>query len=56
MLTMKSTIEPPDAQAIYSVLDTVMSTVLTSKDANIPDLLKSAASKVNTTLAGYWGD
>jgi multiple sugar transport system substrate-binding protein len=56
MLTMKSTIEPPDAQSIYSVLDTVMSTVLTDKNASIPGLLKSAASKVNTVLDGYWGD
>ena len=33
-----------------------MSTVLTDKNASIPGLLKSAASKVNTVLDGYWGD
>jgi multiple sugar transport system substrate-binding protein len=43
--------EPPQAQAIYAVLDNCMSAVLTKPDANIPDLLKTAAAKVNTLLS-----
>jgi hypothetical protein len=42
--------EPPQAQAIYGVLDACMSAVLTQPDANIPELLKTAESKVNTLL------
>jgi multiple sugar transport system substrate-binding protein len=42
--------EPPQAQAIYAVLDSCMSAVLTQPDANIADLLKTAESKVNTLL------
>jgi len=42
--------EPPQAQAIYAALDACMSAVLTQQDANIPDLLKTAAGKVNTLL------
>jgi ABC-type glycerol-3-phosphate transport system substrate-binding protein len=42
--------EPPQAQAIYAVLDGCMSAVLTQPDANIADLLKTAESKVNTLL------
>src|SRR5437773_2091693 len=42
--------EPAQAQAIYAVLDSCMSAVLTQKDANIADLLKGAESKVNTLL------
>jgi ABC-type glycerol-3-phosphate transport system substrate-binding protein len=45
------TTEPPQAQAIYAVLDTCMSAVLTKADANIPDLLKTAEGKVNTVLS-----
>jgi multiple sugar transport system substrate-binding protein len=44
-------LEPPQAQAIYAVLDTCMSAVLTKADANIPDLLKTAEAKVNTLLS-----
>jgi ABC-type glycerol-3-phosphate transport system substrate-binding protein len=44
-------VEPPQAQAIYAVLDSCMSAVLTQPDANIPELLKTAESKVNTLLA-----
>jgi ABC-type glycerol-3-phosphate transport system substrate-binding protein len=44
-------IEPPQAQAIYAVLDGCMSAVLTQPDANTADLLKQAESKVNTLLA-----
>jgi ABC-type glycerol-3-phosphate transport system substrate-binding protein len=42
--------EPPQAQAIYAVLDSCMSAVLTQANANIPELLKTAESKVNTLL------
>jgi ABC-type glycerol-3-phosphate transport system substrate-binding protein len=42
--------EPPQAQAIYAVLDGCMSAVLTQPGANIGELLKTAESKVNTLL------
>lgn len=42
--------EPPNAQAIYAILDGVMSSVLTQQNANIPQLLKNASDKVNTLL------
>jgi ABC-type glycerol-3-phosphate transport system substrate-binding protein len=42
--------EPPQAQAIYAVLDACMSAALTQSDANIQELLKTAESKVNTLL------
>jgi ABC-type glycerol-3-phosphate transport system substrate-binding protein len=42
--------EPTQAQAIYAVLDSCMSAVLTQPDANIAELLKTAESKVNTLL------
>jgi multiple sugar transport system substrate-binding protein len=51
MKTLPGKIEPPDAQQIYSVLDSVMSAVLTSQNANIDSLLSDASSKVNTLLA-----
>jgi len=43
--------EPTDAQAVYRTLDPVMLAVLTEPNANIPSLLKSAATNVNTILA-----
>ncbi|GAA3230082.1 ABC transporter substrate-binding protein [Actinocorallia longicatena] len=43
--------EPPNAQAVYAILDTVMSAVLTRKDADIAKLLSDAEKKVNTLLA-----
>jgi hypothetical protein len=43
--------EPTDAQAVYKTLDPVMLAVLTDPNANIPALLKTAASNVNTLLA-----
>jgi multiple sugar transport system substrate-binding protein len=43
--------EPPQAQAVYAVLDGCMSAVLTQPDANIADLLKTAQAKVNTVLS-----
>jgi ABC-type glycerol-3-phosphate transport system substrate-binding protein len=44
-------VEPPQAQAIYAVLDAAMSAVLTQPDVNIAALLSDAESKVNTLLA-----
>ncbi|MEU5539018.1 extracellular solute-binding protein [Streptomyces sp. NPDC020362] len=44
-------IEPPDAQQIYSVLDGVVSAVLTKKDADIDQLLKGASGKIDSILA-----
>jgi ABC-type glycerol-3-phosphate transport system substrate-binding protein len=43
--------EPPQAQAIYAVLDGAMSAVLTDPAANIDTLLKTAEDKVNQILA-----
>jgi multiple sugar transport system substrate-binding protein len=51
MKTKQGKIEPPDAQQIYSVLDNVMSAVLTDRNANIDQLLADASSKVDTLLA-----
>lgn len=42
--------EPRNAQAIYAVLDAVMSGVLTNPNANIDALLKTAEDKVNQVL------
>ncbi|MGW0816289.1 ABC transporter substrate-binding protein [Streptomyces viridiviolaceus] len=44
-------IEPPNAQQIYSVLDGVVSAVLTKKDADIDKLLKDASGKIDGILA-----
>jgi ABC-type glycerol-3-phosphate transport system substrate-binding protein len=43
--------EPTDAQAVYKTLDPVMLAVLTEANANIPQLLKTAAANVNTIMA-----
>lgn len=43
--------EPKNAQAIYAVLDSAMSGVLTNPNANIDALLKTADTKVNQLLA-----
>ncbi|WP_213452939.1 ABC transporter substrate-binding protein [Rhizomonospora bruguierae] len=43
--------EPPNAQAIYAVLDSAMSAVLTDPNANVDALLKTAEDKVNGLLA-----
>ncbi|KUL42276.1 ABC transporter substrate-binding protein [Actinoplanes awajinensis] len=43
--------EPTNAQAIYAVLDSAMSGVLTNPNANIDELLKTAETKVNQLLA-----
>jgi ABC-type glycerol-3-phosphate transport system substrate-binding protein len=44
-------VEPPNAQQIYSVLDGVVSAVLTKKDADIDKLLKDASGKIDGILA-----
>ncbi|GHA06900.1 ABC transporter substrate-binding protein [Streptomyces echinoruber] len=44
-------IEPPHAQQIYSVLDGVVSAVLTKKDADVDRLLKDASGKIDGILA-----
>ena len=51
MKTMPGKIEPPDAQQIYSVLDSVMSAVLTNQGANIDQLLSDASTKVDSLLS-----
>jgi ABC-type glycerol-3-phosphate transport system substrate-binding protein len=43
--------EPRDAQAVYHALDPVMLAVLTEPNANIPALLKTAATNVDAILA-----
>ena len=43
--------EPTDAQAVYKTLDPVMLAVLTDPNANIPALLKTASTNVNTLLS-----
>jgi ABC-type glycerol-3-phosphate transport system substrate-binding protein len=47
--------EPTDAQAVYKTLDPVMLAVLTEPNANIPALLKTATSNVNTILQNAAG-
>jgi multiple sugar transport system substrate-binding protein len=49
--SLKGSLEPPSAQQVYAILDTVMSTVLTNKDADFASLLSDASQKVNTVLA-----
>jgi ABC-type glycerol-3-phosphate transport system substrate-binding protein len=49
--TLDMKIEPPHAQQIYSVLDGVVSAVLTKKDADIDQLLKDAGGKIDGILA-----
>ncbi|MFI9820621.1 ABC transporter substrate-binding protein [Streptomyces sp. NPDC052013] len=44
-------IEPPHAQQLYSVLDGVVSAVLTKQDADIDRLLKDASGKIDGILA-----
>ncbi|WP_416981793.1 ABC transporter substrate-binding protein [Streptomyces sp. T028] len=49
--SLEMRIEPPNAQQIYSVLDGVVSAVLTKKDADIDQLLKDASGKIDGILA-----
>lgn len=44
-------IEPPHAQQLYSVLDGVVSAVLTKEDADIDQLLEDASGKIDGILA-----
>jgi len=44
-------VEPPNAQAIYAVMDGPMGAVLTQPNANIPQLLKDANAKIQTILS-----
>ncbi|GAA2597860.1 extracellular solute-binding protein [Actinomadura fulvescens] len=48
--TIPGKLEPPNAQEIYATLDTVMSAVLTRRDANLDQLLADAEKKVNNIL------
>jgi ABC-type glycerol-3-phosphate transport system substrate-binding protein len=49
--TIPLKVEPPNAQQIYAVLDTVMQGVLTNQNANIDQLLSTAETQVNTILS-----
>ncbi|EWM17712.1 ABC transporter substrate-binding protein [Kutzneria sp. 744] len=49
--SLKGSLEPPSAQQLYTILDTLMSTVLTQQDANIDQLLSDASQKANSVLA-----
>ncbi|MER7172740.1 ABC transporter substrate-binding protein [Streptomyces mesophilus] len=49
--SLEQKVEPPNAQQIYTVLDGVMQSVLTKKDADIDQLLKEASKKVDALLA-----
>jgi ABC-type glycerol-3-phosphate transport system substrate-binding protein len=44
-------VEPPQAQAIYQILDGVMSAVLTQQNANIQQLLNTANGKIQSQLS-----
>ena len=44
--------EPPRAQEIYKILDTVMSGILTNEDADVDKLLDTAEAQVDQVLAG----
>ncbi|MFB0615958.1 ABC transporter substrate-binding protein [Streptomyces sp. AGS-58] len=48
---LRMRIEPPHAQQLYSVLDAVVSAVLTKKDADIDQLLEDASGKIDSILA-----
>ncbi|MGW4027385.1 sugar ABC transporter substrate-binding protein, partial [Streptomyces sp. NPDC005009] len=43
--------EPPKAQEVYKILDTVMSGLLTNEDADVDKLLDTAEMQVNQVLA-----
>ena len=43
--------EPPNAQAIYAILDGAMSAILTDPNASVDDQLKKASGKVDQALA-----
>ncbi|TWP52649.1 extracellular solute-binding protein [Lentzea tibetensis] len=47
---VKGSIEPPNAQQVYAILDGVMQAVLTNEQADHAQLLKDAEAKVNAVL------
>ncbi len=49
--TVPLKLEPPNAQAIYAVLDVAMQKVLTDRNANVGALLTNAEKQVNDILA-----
>ena len=49
--SLKGSLEPPNAQQLYTILDTLMSTVLTQQNADINQLLSDASQKANSVLA-----
>jgi ABC-type glycerol-3-phosphate transport system substrate-binding protein len=49
--SLKGSLEPPNAQQLYTILDTLMSTVLTQQNADIGQLLSDASQKANAVLA-----
>jgi multiple sugar transport system substrate-binding protein len=49
--TIPLKLEPPNAQAIYAVLDVAMQKVLTDKNADVNKLLSDAETQVNGILA-----
>ncbi|MDA2813236.1 extracellular solute-binding protein [Nocardiopsis sp. RSe5-2] len=49
---MEGVIEPPQAQEVYAVLDSVMQAVLTDEDADIDRLLDDAEEKVDGVYSG----
>ncbi|WP_434449661.1 ABC transporter substrate-binding protein [Lentzea sp. E54] len=47
----KGSLEPPQAQQVYAILDSVVQATLTNSDADHAALLKDAETKVNAVLA-----
>ncbi|MFI6097907.1 ABC transporter substrate-binding protein [Lentzea sp. NPDC051213] len=47
----KGSLEPPQAQQVYAILDSVVQATLTNKDADHAQLLADAETKVNAVLA-----
>ncbi|NKE56352.1 extracellular solute-binding protein [Lentzea sp. PSKA42] len=47
----KGSLEPPQAQQVYAILDSVVQATLTNKDADHAALLADAETKVNAVLA-----
>ncbi|WP_150254587.1 ABC transporter substrate-binding protein [Nocardiopsis deserti] len=45
-------VEPPQAQQVYAVLDTVMQAVLTREDADVDALLATAEEEIDAVLGG----
>lgn len=47
----RGSLEPPQAQQVYAILDSVVQATLTNRDADHAALLKDAETKVNAVLA-----